>query len=249
MSDSIVESSTSATLSAQDLASDFWMLWVGATIAAAFISFLVLAILVFAIPGVMGSIFGTSIEELLVLAGVVTGLAIGSLQGRVLRRTFGHRIWWQWIVASVIGLTVALFVVRVTWPLVESVFNNLNRSNSVAALLTVPLLSGALGGFILGCTQWLVLKRYVERASGWILGSAVAIPAGAASGILIVGVVSYSDIYTDYLPSAAMYTYLALAALLPWPIIAGVTGWTLKRLVTRPRKPDLSIWTQSTAKK
>ncbi|HEX8222145.1 MAG TPA: hypothetical protein VF914_23365 [Chloroflexia bacterium] len=220
---------------------DFWVAWIVATIGGAFAGFVVLAVLAVGMAPVMRSIFGTNLDAFLAVCGVIVGLGIGVLQGRVLSGVLGRAVWRQWTVLTIIGVTAALFAVRLASPIIEGLYTGFNRGNGFMALSVVAIAGGAVGGLVLGCVQWLVLRRYVARAAWWILSSMVAIAAGATSGILIVSAQSASDNYADYVPSGVMYTYLACAACIPWPVIAAVTGWTLVELLKRPGKSSVNI--------
>jgi hypothetical protein len=193
---------------------------------------------------------GANFEALLYVFGVITGLGIGGLQGRVLGSVLPPNIWRQWTVVSVAGVTAALIAIRLAWPLIESVYNSLRsvrndnpfvspeERNATIALLAVSLICGAVGGLVLGCVQWLVLRRYVGRAAWWIPGSMAAAAAAAVSTILILWAQSALDTSQGL---RGVYVFLIGVVCMPWPIIAGITGWMLIQLLKRPGDPDASI--------
>lgn len=230
------------------LAQSLLGLWIAATFGGAIIGLVGTALLAIGLiyTRSLGSI---NFEAALPTYGVIVGLGIGGLQGRVLGSVLPPNIWRQWTVVTVAGVTAALIAVRFTWPAIESVYNSLGSLGSGSpfvisegvsafiALLAVCLVCAALGGLILGCAQWLVLRRYVGRAAWWIPGNMAAVAAALTSTIFIVWVLTSIGRYDGL---RVVYMFVGGAACIPWPVIAGVTGWTLVELLKRPGKSSVT---------
>jgi peptidoglycan biosynthesis protein MviN/MurJ (putative lipid II flippase) len=158
-------------------------------------------------------------------------------------------------VISVVGITAGLFATRLSWFILDSAYHSLfgvdpyRSSLGLEGLATATLgsaICAALGGLVLGCAQWLVLRRYVERAGQWITGSTAAAAAAAMGVILILWVVLIFGFIQGW---GFIYLYLFGIGCMPWPIMAGITGWVLLKLLKEPERPDTTIWTQSTETK
>jgi hypothetical protein len=237
---------------------DLWWLWSGATVGGAIIGLIGTTFLVSGLLFIGPLASGSNLEALLYIFGVITGLGIGGLQGRVLSSMLPRHVWRQWTAVSAAGVTAALIAIRLAWPLLESMYSGLisrGSDNSLArpeegsatiALLAVSLVCGAVGGLVLGCVQWLVLRRYVERAAWWIPGSIAATAVAGVSTILIL--LAQSAVMPGQ-GLKGVYVFAIGVVCLPWPIIAGITGWLLVKLLQRAGGPDKSLWTQSTGTK
>jgi hypothetical protein len=91
------------------------------------------------------------------------GLLSGFLQYLLLRRYLPHMGWW--IGATFLGWLLTLVPLRVLY----TAFSPALNANSQ---WSVPLAGVALGVAI-GLPQWWLLRRHINRASWWILASAV----------------------------------------------------------------------------
>ena len=116
------------------------------------------------VGGALGSVAGYGgtggASGALVVAGGAVAAGIG--QWLVLRRAIDHAV--LWLVATVAAVPIVAGLVVAIEPL--------DWGSAVA-----------LGGFALGVTQWVVLRRHARRASLWILASA----AGWIAGGLLSG--------------------------------------------------------------
>jgi hypothetical protein len=98
-----------------------------------------------------GSLLGVVIAWLVEdsLKSVVIGLVTGIMQYLFLRPYFPGALWW--IPATSIGVALSSIV------------------RPSIAFYTTLALAGAVGGFIIGLSQWLVLRRRISGV-GWWLG-------------------------------------------------------------------------------
>jgi hypothetical protein len=95
------------------------------------------------------------------------------------------KLWEAWILATAIGELIGLGIV--VWASTQT--QTFQKYPEGAFLLV-----GALEGIILGCCQWLVLRRYVPHIAGWIvattIGAIVAWMGGSLVSLLMA--VSYA---------------------------------------------------------
>ncbi len=102
---------------------------------------------------------------------LITAAAVGTGQWLVLRNGIQDLRWDKWVGSTILGLTLGwLAPLIVGWAAVEA-----NNAPAVALL-------GAVGGTVLGFTQWVVLSDYTKRAIWWIGANALA---GAAMFSLV----------------------------------------------------------------
>lgn len=123
----------------------------------------------------------------LAVASIGAGTAL--LQRPVLRRLISgwdERLSAGWVLASTLGLTASFLIV-----------------GSAASVLGVEYAFGlswpggvfwwgmalTIGGFLIGCLQWLVLRRRLRRSSWWILASTAGWAASTA-GFALAAVTS-----------------------------------------------------------
>ena len=114
------------------------------------------------------------------LAGAVEGLALGTLQWRVLRARLPRLRWGEWT-----AVTVAVAVVGWLSGMVGPIFGGGTgdaRASapepSLAFVLAMATVLGAGAGALFGAAQWLVLRRHAERAGRWVW---IHVPAWAAA--------------------------------------------------------------------
>lgn len=81
-------------------------------------------------------------------------------------------MWLGWTIATALGMLVGFLL---TIPLV-------NVLDLAIARLTVPLIAG----FLIGFSQWIVLKQYVTASTDWILAGGASWAAGYALGLLLM---------------------------------------------------------------
>ncbi len=125
----------------------------------------------------IGSMFSiTSLPVIRALSGLVSGLISGAGQWVILRRYLQRAGWW--VMASTIGAFLGGLTGGTIWAYLLA-----NGLTSPPFGAISDLAGGLLGGF----SQWLVLRRFVQAAEGWILIVAVA----WAMGWLLNGVWSW----------------------------------------------------------
>ena len=88
--------------------------------------------------------------------------------------------WAQWVLASVLGLTVgggaAVPVVIATWNTVYS--KQPSNEQGYLATFVGALLASAIVGNAAGLGQWLVLRTRIQKVGWWVLASAVGLATG-----------------------------------------------------------------------
>jgi hypothetical protein len=125
-----------------------------------------------------------------VLAGAFEGAVVGYAQWRVLRVPLPELAARPWVVATVVGALVAWTLGMLPTTLMGMGGEaGAEPAISDAAQLLLAATLGLLAGPVLGVPQWLVLRRFVPRASWWIVANAVAWAAGmplifVAAGLL-----------------------------------------------------------------
>ncbi|MGK7910825.1 MAG: hypothetical protein AB4050_04975 [Synechococcus sp.] len=110
-------------------------------------------------------------------------ILLGTLQWLVLRRLLPHA-WW-WIPLMAIGCGLGWVSSGGLLFLMSLVGDTLNWVPYVQGLDYIFMgIVAAGGGLGIGFIQWLYLKRFVQRAAWWLLGSAVALGAGAGFNLI-----------------------------------------------------------------
>lgn len=82
----------------------------------------------------------------------------------------------RWIIGTALGLSIGLPAGLALGAPLEVV---------VGMMLVTPVMLGLVGA-ILGASQWVALRRRVERAWLWILASAVGLGIGMTAGVVLV---------------------------------------------------------------
>ena len=145
---------------------NLWFLWVIVNVSSSGIGGLLGVYLGF-------TVFSDNIVIVSLVAGVVAGLIIGLAQWFLIRQVIKESGWW--ILATGIGLTIGSLLNTVTG----------SMTGQITGLLTSSLVS-ALAGSALGLTQWLVLRKQIDRARIWIAATMIAYVAGT----FVVGIVN-----------------------------------------------------------
>ena len=134
----------------------FWPLWV------------LVSALGWAIGAIICDIIGigaTNISRPSLFAEVISepiyGVAIGTLQWLVLRRSLPRS--GSWILAWIVGLLVAGLVVQ----FIATPISYMAMSSAYLSLVLTAIVSGIVGG-VIGVAQWGVLRRHVRSAILWI---------------------------------------------------------------------------------
>ena len=145
-------------------------------------------------------------------------MAIDINEAKVARNEFG--MWLEWTLATAFGMLLGFLPSIILVNIMDLAF----------ARLIIPLLAG----FLVGLAQWVVLRKYVNEVSDWILAGGTSWAVGYALGLLIMnGLTSTGlDGFVGYI------LFGAIVALVQWPILrreiphvwmwvlANVVGWT-----------------------
>lgn len=139
-------------------------------------------------------------------------------EAKVARNEFG--MWLEWTLATAFGMLLGFL------PSIVLV----NIMDLALARLIVPLFAG----FLVGLAQWVVLRKYVNEVSDWILAAGASWAVGYALGLFIMNGLTGTglDSFVGYM------LFGIIVALVQWPILrreipnvwmwilANVIGWT-----------------------
>ena len=129
-------------------------------------------------------------------------------------------MWLEWTLATAFGMLLGFL------PSILLV----NFLNLTLARLIVPLWAG----FLLGLAQWVVLRKYVNASSDWVLAAGASWAVGFALGLLIMNGLTGTRL-------DGLFGYILfgiIVAVVQWPvlrreiphlwmwILANVLGWT-----------------------
>jgi hypothetical protein len=137
---------------------------------------------------------------------------------KVARSEFG--MWLEWTLATALGMLLGFLPSLVL----------VNTFDLAVARLIVPLLAG----FLIGLAQWVVLRKYVNEVSDWILAAGASWAVGYALGLFIMNGLTGTglDAFVGYI------LFGIIVALVQWPllrreiphvwmwVLANVVGWT-----------------------
>lgn len=157
------------------------------------------------------------------------------------RATLGgsHRTTWAWwTVAGMVGGTLAsLWDTALTWFVTYALLMlpspALPSPVPLAGLLIAGLggASGAIGGTIVGVSQWLVLRRRIADKGGWILACGAGF--ALAGAIRWTVVLNLPRIVQQFGLTLGAATTLATVASVSAAVLAGVGQWLVLRRVVR----------------
>jgi hypothetical protein len=194
-----------------------WLLWRRWTIATTLGEFAA-----FSVPGVAGALaWGLGIPAaglfgVMAVAGTAEGAILGSAQWLALRRELAGLRWRDWAGATALGAGAAW-----TLAMVPAAF--WDQLEDVHPAMPVALLAPAGAGVLLsvGAAQWLVLRRFVERAGWWM-------PANAAAwAIGVTLVIAAMNPTTEDTPAAVVAAVSATSGLGMGAVVAAITGAAL----------------------
>ena len=145
-------------------------------------------------------------------------MAIDINEAKVARNEFG--MWLEWTLATALGMLLGFLPSIVLVNIMDLAF----------ARIIVPLLAG----FLVGLAQWVVLRKYVNEVSDWILAAGASWAVGYALGLFIMNGLTGTglDGFVGYI------LFGIIVALVQWPILrreipnvwmwilANVIGWT-----------------------
>ena len=145
-----------------------WKLWLS-WILGAFLALVIgLALLIFAVGTAINNappaVFG-------IVIGLIFGAGLGVEQWLVLRKRLNNMDLWA-------PITIGIWVVF--WSL--NFAGLFGEGNGVTEKLVEGIIHGGLLGILTGTGQWFVLRSKVQKASWWILISAVSWAIGASTG-------------------------------------------------------------------
>lgn len=137
---------------------------------------------------------------------------------KVASNEFG--MWLEWTLATALGMLLGFLPSIVLVNLLDLAF----------ARIIVPLWAG----FLIGLAQWVVLRKYLNDASDWVLAAGASWAVGFALGLLIMNGLTGTglDGFFGYI------LFGIIVAVVQWPILrreipnvwmwilANVTGWT-----------------------
>ena len=188
----------------------------------------------FAVPAVVGSVATRAMEGmagatqaitmllLVTLAGIVEGATLGLAQSLVLRRYIRNLAWREWIRNTALAAGLAYILGMTPSTLMEVTTVNLIIL-LIVAILFIPALLASIG-----VAQWLVLRRYVQKAGWWVLANAIAWIAGLAMPFIGLTLVP------DGSPVAAYIAAGVMSGVLMGAVVGGITGIVLVRLLEQP---------------
>jgi hypothetical protein len=166
----------------------------------------------FCAPALTGAL--TASVPAMLIAGAVEGALLGGSQAIVLRRAVAGLRPWRWIVATAVAAMIAYL---------------LGLTPSTVAGPLPPLLV-IVGGVALvssiGVAQWLVLRRFVDRAVAWIPITALAWTAGLGVFLAFATPLWQPGQSTPMIAAIGMAGGLLMAA-----TTAAITGEGLRRLL------------------
>ena len=139
-------------------------------------------------------------------------------EAKVAKNEFG--MWLEWTLATALGMLLGFL------PSIVLV----NLFDLTIARIIVPLWAG----FLIGLAQWVVLRKYLNESSDWILAGGASWAVGFALGLLIMNGLTGTglDGFIGYV------LFGIIVAVVQWPllrreipnvgmwILANVLGWT-----------------------
>jgi hypothetical protein len=145
-------------------------------------------------------------------------MSIDINEAKVARNEIG--MWLEWTLATALGMLLGFL------PSIVLV----NLFDLPIARIVVPLWAG----FLVGLAQWVVLRKYVNDVTDWVLAAGASWAVGYALGLLIMN--GLTDTGLDAFIGYVLFG--AIVALVQWPILrreiphvwmwilANVIGWT-----------------------
>lgn len=210
-----------------------WVLWVLGTTSGWLLGWLVAAVLAMAtfwdpdeVEAYLRSPWAYVLTRMVLgaIVGIIIGAVIGLLRWLVLRRSARDVI--LSVLATIVGSALLCATSAIGPSQLESDFTIGLRSGAVG---------GAIGGLFGGSCQWLILRRRVSRADGWILLTVV--------GWAIVWAITYAVSLSSAVEQHVTSQILSLAAVLAGGAIAGLGRW----LLLRPNVKRAGWWILATA--
>jgi hypothetical protein len=138
---------------------------------------------------------------------------------KVASNEFG--MWLEWTLATALGMLLGFLPSLVLVNLLDLAF----------ARIIVPLWAG----FLIGLAQWVVLRKYLNDSSDWVLAAGASWAVGFALGLLIMNGLTGTGLDSFF----GYVLFGIIVAVVQWPILrreipnvwmwilANVIGWTL----------------------
>ena len=203
-----------------DVASDFLRRWVTiVTLGEA---------LGFAVPATVGALFFDQSPMVLgaavVLAGVIEGVLLGSAQWLVLRSELPRLALVRWAGWTVVGVVAA-------YPLglVPSVFFESWSHWPVVAQILLFVVVGLCLLATIGTAQWVELRRHVDRAGRWIVGTGAA----WAAALTVFGLIS-TPLWQEGQSVTVRVAIGVFAGLVMAVVMALISGLVMRAILTGP---------------
>jgi len=193
---------------------EVWRRWTVATTLGEFAAF--------SVPGVAGALAwglgfpAAGLFGVMIAAGTAEGVVLGSAQWLALRGCLRGLRWRDWAWATALGGGAAWTLAMVPgafWDQLDGVHP------AVPLVALAPAGAGVL--FSIGLAQWLVLRRFVERAGWWVPANAAAWSIGVT---LVIAAMSPTNEDTPVAVAAAVSVTAELAM---GVVVAGITGAAL----------------------
>lgn len=201
----------------------FWGRWTLYTTAGEFIGF--------AVPAAVGALVASAVEGsagpagalLLVLAVALAGLVEGATlsygQWLALRRALPGMAAREWVVPTMVAAGIAYL-----FGMAPSTLMDLGVT-SMAVLIGVAVVLGALLLVSIGYAQWLTLRRYVPNAIRWIPANALAWTLGLVAPFGAIAAVPDGSPLWGYIAAGVA------SGLLMGAIVGAITGVAMVRLL------------------
>ena len=142
------------------------------------------------------------------------------------QRRPGWRVWFLWLMAGAVGWGWGVY-----WGWFDG--TEPKTLQSIPSVILAGYLGLAVGGFLIGVLQWLVLRRHVAPAGRWVLAS---LGAGAVTAVVVFGV-GLIDAAAGWLAGVSMFgtvvgglQWLVLRRQVPragWWVLASTAGWVV----------------------
>ena len=145
-------------------------------------------------------------------------IAIGSIM-QTRNTKIGWSIWFQWFLASTFGYGMGAAIgnaIAVSMP--STACANLWCILPGLDLTLIVVSLGLAGGFM----QWLVLRRYIAMAGGWVLASAFGFPIA-----LVIAAGAGMSLSGDSLagPILMGVVFGVLSGIMPWLVLRRQVAW------------------------
>ncbi len=168
-----------------------------------------------------------------IVAGTVfEGVTVGTAQWLVLRRPLPGITWPTWARATAIGAGIAW-----SFGMLPSTLLSINQDSgqgpvtepSAAVVYALAFAMGLVLGPVLGCAQWLVLRRHVTGAGLWMPANALAWAFGMV--LVFAGVSAFVDRGVG--PASLVVAAFSLAA--TGAVVGGIHGLVLVWMIGQRR--------------